>query len=177
MAVMALNLVSVIFFTMGQGWQNKWFNFFKKNDRHRKLKVSGFKSRDRYVQYIVQICMLMVSPIPYVDYEFVETYYDRSMQDIEIEHVQYLSEYIMAVMFLFRGYFVFKSRFSYSRYTDPFSKQICKDNNFYPSNWFIFKVKNEKKPLKTVVITSICLILGIWWWLLLFELQIFVTSD
>ena len=76
-----------------------------------------------------------------------------------------------------RLYFLFKSRFSFSRYKDPFSKKICKEHNFYPSNWFILKVKNEKKPLKTVILTSLSLIFIVWWWLLLFELETLITSE
>lgn len=121
--------------------------------------------------------MLMISPIPFVNYQFIDTYYDRDLGHIVTEHVQYLDDYIAAAMFICRIYFLFKSRFNYSNYRDPFSKQICKEHNFYPSNWFIFKVKNEKKPLKTVILTSVSIIFGIWWWLLLFELQTFVTSN
>jgi len=54
---------------------------------------------------------------------------------------------------------------------------ICKEYNFFPSNWFILKVKNEKSPLNTVLLTSFSLIVGIWWWLLLFELETFMNTE
>ena len=85
--------------------------------------------------------MLMISPIPGLDYQF-NIY---SVQTGELKHIQYLSDYICMFMFI-RLYFIFKARFNYSKYRDAFSKKICKELKFYPSNWFIFKVKFLKKP-------------------------------
>ena len=76
-----------------------------------------------------------------------------------------------------RLYFFFKCRFNYSLYSDAFSKMVCKEHNFYPSNWFIFKVKNEKDPKVTVLLTSLSLIFVIWGWLLLFELETFLITN
>lgn len=92
------------------------------------------------------------------------------------DSVQYLSDYLSAFM-VARIYFFYKDRFNNSRYRDPFSKQICKEHNFYTSNWFILKVKNEKKPVKTVFLTSLTLIYIVWWWLLLFELETLIVSE
>ena len=120
----------------------------------------------------------MVSPIPNFDKVFLETFVDRKSADGQeiIDSVQYFSDFISAFMII-RLFFVFKCIFNYSKYRDPFSKTICKEHNFFPSNWFILKVKNEKKPLKTVLSTSIALILAIWWWILLFELETLMTTE
>ena len=76
-----------------------------------------------------------------------------------------------------RIYFLFRARNNYSYYADPFSKKICKEHNFYPSNWFILKVKNDKAPLRTVIVTTLTLIFIVWWWLLIFEIETLISSE
>jgi hypothetical protein len=63
-AIWILNIPSVIFYILGQSYQDKWFIMFKKRDRHRSTKVSGFKSRDRYMYFIIRLIILCISPIP-----------------------------------------------------------------------------------------------------------------
>jgi len=53
-------------------------------------------------------------------------------------------------MMFFRLYFVIRCRFNYSIYNDAYSKKLCKDHGFYPSNWFILKLKFIKVPAKTI---------------------------
>lgn len=89
--------------------------------------------------------------------------------------MQYASDYVCAFMTI-RMFFLFKSRFNYSKYRDAFSKTICKEHKFYPSNWFILKVKFDKKPVKTVLILLITSILTLTSILCLFELENFMTS-
>lgn len=109
----------------------------------------------------------MVSPVPNWDYKIkVYDMYDKK----KLLHVQYVSDYICAFMFI-RLYFMFKCRFNYSRYRDAFSKTICKEHKFYPSNWFIFKVKFEKKPQKTIGILFVCSVIMITFWILTFEIE------
>lgn len=57
----------------------------------------------------------MVSPIPGYDILFNETFIHRDIGDhpVEIDSVQYLSDYISAFMII-RIYFFFKCRFNYS---------------------------------------------------------------
>lgn len=122
--------------------------------------------------------ILFVSPIPFYDYKFTETYVKINATDDNpktIDSIQYLSDYLSAFM-VFRLYFIVNSSFNYSTYRDPFSKIICKDNNFYPSNWFIFKTQSEKRPLLTVFLTTMTMIFVIWYWLLLLELENFIIS-
>lgn len=51
--IIFFNLLAVISFCMAQKYQNLWFKIFKEQDKHRQDKVSGFKSRDRYIQFFV----------------------------------------------------------------------------------------------------------------------------
>ena len=121
----------------------------------------------------------MVSPIPYTEVQFSETdngIDSRYKEGQEVISVQYLSDYLSAFMII-RIYFFYKCYVNYSNYRDPFSKMICKEHNFYPGCFFILKVMNEKSPVKTVILTGCTLIICIWWWILLFELETLITSE
>lgn len=173
--IIVLNIISVLFFCMSQYYQNQWFQIFKKFDEHRSDKVRGFISRDRYFQFTVQVIMLMVSPLPNIDYKFSDQHYHGNPPELQIDHVQYLSDYISAFMFI-RFYFLFKSWFNYNKYRDAFSKTICKEHKFYPSNWFILKVMFNQKPALTTLITTIVMIIVITSWLVIFEIEKFLVD-
>lgn len=82
---------------------------------------------------------MIISPIPGVDYNLYEyKYIYREERDVK-KSAQYLSDFISAFMFI-RVFFLFKTRFNYSKYRSTYSKTICKEHKFYPTNWFILKV-------------------------------------
>ena len=108
-------------------------------------------------------------PIPGYDYKFTtkidtsnETYYKRVQT--------YVSDYLFCFMF-FRIYFAFKWRFNTDIYNDAFSKQLCKNHGFYPSNWFIFKTKFSKNTPKTVLIIFIVSVMVLSFWTVTFEID------
>ena len=93
----------------------------------------------------------MVCPFPGYDKKYIS----RISAANGYKYVQtYLSDYLFCLMFM-RIYFIFKWRFNTDIYNDAFSKQLCKDNGFYPSYWFIMKTKFLKRPTFTVFVIFI----------------------
>ena len=73
--VLLLNLLSILFHCIGQHYQNKWFGMFQNNDKYSSTKVQGFQSKDRNLQFIIELFILLISPIPFTnDYKFRETF-------------------------------------------------------------------------------------------------------
>ena len=77
---------------------------------------------------------------------------------------------------LLRIFFFFKAKFNHSSIANPFNKKLCKEHGFYPTTWFIFKIKMKEKPLQSffwLFVTSvICLSIMF----LIFEIEIFLDS-
>lgn len=111
--------------------------------------------------------MLLVCPIPGVDYEFNSTIFDG--EDLDEIHF-FVSDYIYCFMFV-RFYFAFKWRFLHDIYNDAFSKQLCKNNGFYPNFWFLIKTRFVKRPQKTVFIIFIVSVFTLSYWIYTFEID------
>lgn len=60
----------------------------------------------------------MCCPIPFYDK------YVPLSPKVNVTVNYYLSEYMLTVM-AFRGFYIFRSYFNYSEYTDPYSKKLC----------------------------------------------------
>ena len=71
----------------------------------------------------------------------------------------------------FRIYFLFKSIFNYSIFTDAFSKGLCRDYGFYPGQRFILKCLFVSSPTTTVLVMFITTTLLLAYVLRIFELR------
>lgn len=92
--------------------------------------------------FVFEVLVLLVSPLPHLTYYVNFKYYledQNSPQLLVIKHVeQPIQDFMLAFMFL-RIYFLIKCCFNYSIYTDLFSKQLCREQGFYPGFRFILK--------------------------------------
>jgi len=80
---------------------------------------------------ILEILILIISPIP-----FVEFYVTIEAKEGPITY--FFSDFLLALMF-FRVFFVVRSIFNYSIYTDAYSKKLCKSYGFSAGVRFTFK--------------------------------------
>lgn len=88
----------------------------------------------------------------------------------------YLSEYMLSVM-AFRLFYIFRSYFNYSEYTDPYSKKLCQQYGFNANLRFAFKAKMEKEPSKTVFFITTLMVIFYAYILRIFELPYFRILD
>jgi hypothetical protein len=63
---------------------------------------------------------------------------------------QFLSDFILATMFL-RVFFVARSVFNYSIYTDAYFKKLCREHGFNPGVRFTFKCYLATYPERTIM--------------------------
>jgi hypothetical protein len=82
--------------------------------------------------FITEIVILMISPIPYIDT------YVTIIGKGNYEVVYLMSEFLIALMW-FRIYFLIRSIFNYSIYTDAYSKKLCKSYGFTAGARFTLK--------------------------------------
>ena len=82
--------------------------------------------------FIIEIIILLMAPIPFFDA------YVTLMGKGNIEVVFLFSEFLLAMMW-FRIYFLVRSIFNYSIYTDAYSKKLCKSYGFTAGARFTLK--------------------------------------
>ena len=82
--------------------------------------------------FISEIAILLISPIPYFDC------YITIIGKGDFEVVYLLSEFLIAIMW-FRLFFLIRSIFNYSIYTDAYSKKLCKSYGFTAGARFTLK--------------------------------------
>ena len=82
--------------------------------------------------FVTEIAILMISPIPYIDA------YITIIGKGNYEVVYLMSEFMIALMW-FRIYFLIRSIFNYSIYTDAYSKKLCKSYGFTAGARFTLK--------------------------------------
>lgn len=66
----------------------------------------------------IELITLMICPIPFYD-----KYMPHSPR-VNMVVNYYLSEYMLSIM-AFRGFYIFRSYFNYSIFTDPYAKKLC----------------------------------------------------
>lgn len=76
----------------------------------------------------------------------------------------------MCIMFL-RLYFVARAAFNYSIYSDAYSRNICKNHDFYPGFRFILKSRLINSPEWTVTTMFVCSVLVLAFILRVFEVR------
>ena len=123
----------------------------------------------------MEIIILMICPLPFFDtvVKFDYFIFDKNIHTIE---AQLLSDYVLAFMFL-RLYFLFRSYFNYSIYTDAYSKRLCKEYGLYPGFRFIFKSKFVTEPATMILTLFIITIFVISYVLRIFELRYALNPD
>lgn len=172
-----------------QHYKSKWFSSFKdskpSNDfqsiyQYYTEKIFGTGSKVKQFEMyrshcsswlVFEILMLLVFPYPFFE-QYVKIYYVQS----HIQHHQFLSDYILAFMFM-RLFFLFRTWFNYSIYTDPYAKKLCREHGFYPGFRFIFKSKFSQSPEKTVVILFVVTISVLSYVYRMFEIQYDLHPD
>lgn len=82
--------------------------------------------------FMFELIILIFSPIPFFDA------YITLMGKGRVEVVFLLSEFLLAMMW-FRLYFLIRSIFNYSIYTDAYSKKLCKTYGFTAGARFTLK--------------------------------------
>lgn len=97
-----------------------------------------------------KLVVLLVSPIPYFEIKMERpTSFGKDTDPTEVRTV-FLSDLLFSLMFI-RLIFAFTVYFNKSGYKTQFVKVICGEENFYPGNWFILKMKLVRDPVYTVL--------------------------
>ena len=86
-----------------------------------------------------------------------------------------MSDFILAFMFL-RIFFLCRSIFNYSIFTDPYSKKLCRSYGFTSGVRFTFKCYFEVHPEQTVVIVFTATIMILAYLMRIFELPFYRHS-
>ena len=91
-----------------------------------------------------EIFILLINPIP-----FYESYVTVTAKK-NIKVTYFLSEFLISFMVL-RIYFILRTIFNYSIYSDSFSKQLCRTYNLKPGVFFTMKCYLINHPEVTVL--------------------------
>ena len=116
--------------------------------------------------FISEIAILLISPIPYFDC------YITIIGKGNFEVVYLLSEFLIAIMW-FRLFFLIRSIFNYSIYTDAYSKKLCKSYGFTAGARFTLKCQIMVNPEWTVFVLFTSTIFILAYVLRIFELPYF----
>lgn len=160
-------LLSVCCLYMRHRYQMKWHNNYsssiERNPNHISfmydeiinMKKNEFGLLKTVVskQYIIELLILLIHPIPYFD-TYIILVCNGSQK------VAYLlSDFLFELMFL-RLFFLIRTSFNYSIYTDPVSRKICKSYGFSSDLKFALKCKLLIEPERAVCvmfISTVCL--------------------
>jgi hypothetical protein len=93
---------------------------------------------------LFEILILLINPIP-----FYERYVTITAKK-NIQVVYFLSEFLISFMVL-RFYFILRSIFNFSIYSDSFSKQLCRIYSLKPGVFFTMKCYLINHPETTVL--------------------------
>lgn len=123
---------------------------------------------------------MIIIPLPFYERYFLINYQHRQVQadsgaNGEIITSYFLSDFILAFMFL-RIFFLCRSIFNYSIYTDPYSKKLCRSYGFTSGVRFTFKCYFEVHPEKTVLIVFTSTIMILAYLMRIFELPFYRHS-
>lgn len=112
--------------------------------------------------FIFEVILLLIFPIPYHDW-----YISIDAKETVVTYLY--SELILAVMWL-RIYFLLRSIFNYSIYTDAYSKKLCKSYGFSAGVRFTFKCQMIINPEWTVFIMFMATVLILGYLMRIFEI-------
>jgi len=129
--------------------------------------------KKRWSKYLwVEVLILLICPIPEVEFFVKFTYrtHDFEGKTVDVDCRQFFSDYLMCLMYL-RLYFVVRACFNYSVYSDAFSRNICKNHDFYPGFRFILKSRLASAPETTVMIMFFGSVVVLSFMLRVFELR------
>lgn len=107
---------------------------------------NGYFEKERYFTktFVFEVFILLINPIP-----FYESYVTiRAKKNIKV--VYFLSEFLLSFMIL-RLFFILRTIFNYSIYSDSFSKQLCRTYGFRPGLFFTMKCYLINHPKATVL--------------------------
>jgi hypothetical protein len=112
-------------------YKNKWKHVYFTDDKETKLyyryKEVTSARRDIYMpghrsmcneHFLLELLLLLATPIPYVDMYISHT----AKAGVPVHY--FLSEIMLSIMAL-RVFFIVRSYFNYSLYTDSYSKKLC----------------------------------------------------
>ena len=97
------------------------------------------------MNFIFEVTLLMISPIPYYDRYIT---YEDCKDGITVHYL--LSEFLVAIMIL-RMYFLIRTFFNFSLYADAISKKICKNYGFEAGVRYTIKCLIIVNPEVTVL--------------------------
>ena len=89
-------------------------------------------------QFIFEIVILMVCPMPFFDM-YISIPCNGITSDGKKESVVYLLSELIFVFMWIRMFFLMRSAFNYSIYTDPLARKLCKAYGCESSILFTFK--------------------------------------
>ena len=95
-------------------------------------------------EFMFEVIILVVHPIPNVDYEYEFLIINMLSNKNELVPVHYmLGDFLFAFMF-FRCYFLLRTIMNFSVYSNLNSKKICNKHNFECDTSFTFKALVQK---------------------------------
>ena len=152
---MISNFFAVACLFARQYYRIKWVNnfridnderiFFQYNQEIVNSRVFEHKKRFFTMNFMFEVTLLMVSPIPYYDRYIT---YEDCKDGITVHYL--LSEFLVAIMIL-RMYFLIRTFFNFSLYADAISKKICKNYGFEAGVRYTIKCLIIVNPEVTVL--------------------------
>lgn len=118
--------------------------------------------------YIVDVLIMIASPIPYYDLIITMKAIDADKRSF-IPVYYLLSDFILVFMFT-RVIFVARAVINYSIFMDIYSKKLCKTYGFNSSNTFAIKCFVRSSPGSTISLILVCSVFLIAFALRIFEL-------
>ena len=109
--------------------------------------------RKRYISsnLIIDLIILTIQPIPFVDYAIdIEEYKPDGTTLIYPAYL--ISDFLLLIMFL-RIYIVIRNVFNHSQYSNPYAKLHCERYGFTANTRWVYKCYLLLYPGPTVVIT------------------------
>lgn len=177
-------IVSIICLFFREIYKRRWINKYINSESHDPSHINFMydevindqKSKfgkDRKLinkSFIIDFIILAVSPIPNYD-----KYITLNCNGMDMQVTFLLSDFFFAFMFL-RLIQFFRTSFSYSIYTDPLARRVCKHYGFNASFNFAVQSKLLIDPFKTVLVMFFGTVLIFAYLVRIFELPYLLKS-
>lgn len=151
--VCTISLFGLICLIQRHRYKAKWKRVHFSDDKETKLyyrykevtsdKLDIYKPHDPSLfklQFFIEMIMLIANPIPYFDMYIQHT----AKGGLQIYY--FLSEIMLSIMVL-RLFFIVRSYFNFSIYTDSYSKKLCQQYGFNSNIQFAIKACLINKPV------------------------------
>lgn len=155
--VMAVTwFISVLFLILRYYFKRKWQNLSIPPEIVHRVYGNDYTNamrqnrRKNFIScnLIVDLIILSIQPLPYIDHEIRLGEYNASGTDT-IYPLYLVSDFLLLLMFL-RIYILVRNLFNHSQFSDPYAKLHCERYGFTANTRFVFKCYLTRYPGYTV---------------------------